>query len=637
MSHNITDKEQSVLKEIFKGFKPKPKSDALAFSKKYGYLSPENSSATGRFIPFPFQELPLKATSDDRIELLVFVKSTRTGYTKTLNFAIAYHIAEYPSPQMIFLPNDTKAREWAKKELKPLLRDMPIVDEKIYKNREDNVLLYKAYAGGFLGIAGLQTENNAASVTLRIVMVDEADRVPVDLGGEGDTFGLLKKRMESFYDGKLIAGSTPTIKGHSNIETLFEETDMRFRYYPCPHCGYFQILEFKNLRWDQEYREGVKTHLTNTAGFKCIGCEEKFYKKDHKKIDKIARWQQTQKFFCCGEWQDPKINKNWFFDEKITIDSDDYLKNGEALCIHCNLTAEYNREDRIKLGVHMWSAMGYQAQSTWIKIAEAFVKSIGSVEKMKVFHNTWLGEPFEEKSVKLETSDLMEKAEEYETVPDGSKIVLMTVDTQDTWVEWLITSWSPGETSHNIKTGKIMGDPVNQFVWDELLKIKRTELKTESGKPVKVYKGFIDMAGHRTDEVKKFVKKCKNDFVMLKGDPKEMKENDARPVSMIKKSSVDDSLIMWVSTSKAKDIVFQRLALQSTEEGFIHHNKSFSNEWFEQLTSEKKVFKKNKRGFIEETYMKQRDRNEALDLVVYQLAAIRLIQAQIKGFDLSIK
>ena len=52
---------------------------------------------------------------------------------------------------------------------------------------------------------------------------------------------------------------------------------------------------------------------------------------------------------------------------------------------------------------------------------------------------------------------------------------------------------------------------------------------------------------------------------------------------------------------------------------------------------EKKLFKKNKRGFIEEKYEKQRDRNEALDLVVYQLAAVKMLQVEIAGFDLSIK
>ena len=66
-----------------------------------------------------------------------------------------------------------------------------------------------------------------------------------------------------------------------------------------------------------------------------------------------------------------------------------------------------------------------------------------------------------------------------QNVPDDAKIVLMTVDTQDTWLEWVITSWSMGETSHNIKTGKIMGDPINQYVWDELLAIKRQRFSVD--------------------------------------------------------------------------------------------------------------------------------------------------------------
>ena len=217
----------------------------------------------------------------------------------------------------------------------------------------------------------------------------------------------------------------------------------------------------------------------------------------------------------------------------------------------------------------------------------------------------------------------------------------MTVDTQDDRLEYLITAWSDGETSHNIKAGKIQGDPINQYVWDELFKISRTKFKKENGNDVIIYWTFIDMAGHRTDNVKKFVKKYSSlktqGFTMLKGDSREQKENDSRPVALLKKSSVDESIIMWVATSKAKDTVFQRLTLSQDDNGYIHHNTSFDEEWFNQITSEKKIFKKNKRGFIEETYVKQRERNEALDLLVYQLAAVRLLQQQIKGFDLSIK
>ena len=105
----------------------------------------------------------------------------------------------------------------------------------------------------------------------------------------------------------------------------------------------------------------------------------------------------------------------------------------------------------------------------------------------------------------------------------------------------------------------------------------------------------------------------------------------------MKKSVKEKDTIMWVATTKAKDIVFQRLALSDGEYGFIYHNDNFDQEWFDQITSEKKVFKQNAKGFIEETYVKTRDRNEALDLLVYSLAAVKLIQQEMPSFDLSIK
>jgi len=638
---NLKQKETDILNLIFKQLKPKPKTDTLEFCKKYGVLSGESSSVTGRFVPYPFQELGLKATSDERVEWLIFMKSTRTGYTKTLNFAIAYHIVEDPCPQMIFLPNNTKAIEWSKKELTPLLRDMPIVDDRLYKGIEQ-VNLFKPYSGGFLGIAGLQTANNVASVTLKNVFVDEADRVPSDLDGEGDTFGLLAKRSESYYDGKFIAGSTPTIKYHSNIERLFNETDMRYRFYPCPFCGHHQILEFDNLRWDKEYRDGVLHHLTDTARFECTNCEEKIYQIHHRKMDKKARWYQTQKFYCCDEWQNPVKNGNWYWDENITIEHKDYLKNGEALCKHCNNTAEYNRTERLKLGVHLWAAMGYHAQSTWKKIAAAFIDTLGSKEKLKVFNNTWLGLTFEEKNITLESNAIMERAEEYERIPNDMKVITMTVDTQDNRLEYSIKAWYMGETSYNIEYGQIMIDPINEECWSELKRISLKKFKQEDGKQVGIFKVFIDMAGHRTDEVKKFVRKNPERFVMLKGDPKEVKENDARTISQLKQSAGDKNgikdLIMWVATNKAKDIIFERLTLENNEYGSIHHNKSFDIEWYEMLTSERKVFKKNKSGFVESTYEKKRERNEAIDLETYHLAAIRLIQATPAfNLDLSIK
>jgi len=629
----LTKKQQSVITEIFKQLKPKPKSNVLAFSKKYGYISPESSAVTGRFVPFPYQEEPLKAMSDDDIELIVWIKSTRVGYTKLVNFKVAYNIAEDPATILVYQPNDTKAIEWAKDELKPLIRDMPIVGEKIIKTREEDTVKKKSFFGGYISSRGGTAVSNYASATARDVVFDEYDRFPDDVENEGDPYSLGVKRIESYWNGKVIIGSTPRIKNHSKTETMFEETDKRYRYLPCPHCNYFQILEFPNLIIPQEYRDGVKHWHTDRAKFKCIKCEELIEHRQKRSMDAKGRWLQTQVFFCCGEWQKPKRNRNWYYNEN---DKDD-IRNGEALCKHCDLTAEYNRKGRKKRGYHIWAAYSFQPNTTWTKIADTFVGAIGIVEKMKSFKNTWLGETFEEKRIKLESNDLMKKIINYSYVPDSAKIVIMTFDTQNTWLEYLITSWSMGETSHNIKSGKIMGDPVNQHVWDELLKIRDTQLETESGRMVGIYRGFIDMAGGRTDEVKKFVKKHPDKFTMLKGDSHENKENDARPIGSIKKSSVDGAIILWVATAKGKDTVFERLSLNKGDNGFIYHNDSFDEEWFLQLTSEEKKFKKNDRGYVKEKYEKIRDRNEALDLVVYQLAAVKMLQVEISGFDLSIK
>jgi len=260
----IEPKLQSVLIDIFKELKPKPKSNALEFAKKYGFLSAESSAVTGRFVPFPYQEEPLRAMSDDDIELIVWMKSTRIGYTKLVNFKVAYNIAEDPATILVFQPNDTKANEWSKDELKPLIRDMPIVNDKIIKTREDDTLNKKSFFGGYVSSRGGKAVSNYASATARDVIFDEYDRFPDDIEGEGDPYSLGVKRTESFWNNKVIIGSTPRIKGHSKTETMFNKTDMRYRYLPCPQCGEYQILEFPNLIIPQEYRDGVKIQIIHT-------------------------------------------------------------------------------------------------------------------------------------------------------------------------------------------------------------------------------------------------------------------------------------------------------------------------------------------------------------------------------------
>ena len=580
MSKNLKPKQLDIYKLILGELKPKPKINGLDFAKAEGYLSPEGSAVTGRFVPFAYQEEPLIALTDDEIELIVFFKSTRIGYTKLINFKIAYNIAEDPATTLIFHPNDKKATDWSKDEFKPMVRDMKCVGDKIIQDRESNTLNKKSFIGGYISSRGGVSANNYASATAKDVIFDEFSRFPSDVDGEGDPYELGKKRTESYWNGQVVIGSTPTVKGADLTETRFLETDQRHRYLPCPHCNHFQILDFfKHIKWDKEYREGVKVHLTQTAYMVCEKCDNKIEHKLKKQMDKKGRWLQTQVFYCCEEWQKPTDNRNWYYNE----DNQNDKSNGEALCKHCNKTAEYNRSGRKKRGYAIWAGLSYQPTTTWATIADTFVNAIGNVTKMRAFYNTWLGQTFEEENIKIDMNSLRESAEDYDYVPDKAKVVVMTVDTQNDRLEYLITAFGEGETSWNIKAGKILGDPINQFVWTKLLEIKNTVMKTESGRDVVVYHGFIDMGGQRTDQVKQFVRRNSKDFIMLKGDDKEVKTNDARPLAQKKISEKEKDLIMWVATTKAKDIVFERMAKKTHEYGYIHHNKTFDEEWYEQF------------------------------------------------------
>ncbi|CAI3958882.1 phage terminase large subunit family protein, partial [Commensalibacter papalotli (ex Botero et al. 2024)] len=57
---------------------------------------------------------------------------------------------------------------------------------------------------------------------------------------------------------KIVSGSTPTIKGLSRIEKLYQEGDQRRFYVPCPHCGGYQVLEWggkdvtHGIKWDKD-------------------------------------------------------------------------------------------------------------------------------------------------------------------------------------------------------------------------------------------------------------------------------------------------------------------------------------------------------------------------------------------------
>ena len=84
-----------------------------------------------------------------------------------------------------------------------------------------------------------------------------------------------------------------------------------------------------------------------------------------------------------------------------------------------------------------------------------------------------------------------------------------------------------------------------------------------------------------------------------------------------------------VGTDTAKEVIFSWLQVDEPSPGFIHFPSDVDEEYFEQLTSEKRMVTFSK-GHKKLVFKKIRDRNEALDTFVYSLAAFHVLQPNLE-------
>src|SRR4029079_8255875 len=85
--------------------------------------SAESAAEPGRWRCLPYQRGILDAITDPAVERVSVMKSARVGYTKCMNAAIAYYMAQDPCPILVVQPTVEDAEGYSKEEIAPMLRD----------------------------------------------------------------------------------------------------------------------------------------------------------------------------------------------------------------------------------------------------------------------------------------------------------------------------------------------------------------------------------------------------------------------------------------------------------------------------------------------------------------------------------
>lgn len=528
----------------------------------------------------PYQRGIMDAINDPAIREIWCMKSAQVGWTEILNNVIGYFVHQDAAPMLLVQPTLEMAEAWSKDRLAPMIRDTPALRDRIADARardSGNTLLHKKFTGGHLTVAGANSPAGLASRPIRIVLFDEVDRFPSSAGAEGDPISLGKKRSTTFWNRKMLAGSTPTIKGSSRIESGFDSSDQRYYFVPCPHCDEFQRLIWPQVRWPED--------RPDAAVYVCQHCGAE--------IEEAAKQTMLQR----GEWRASKPTRDI-------------------------------------AGFHISEL--YSPWSTWGDMASSFLKAKRLPETLQTWINTSLGETWEEKGDTVEAAGLLGRREAYtaNSVPPGVLMVTAGTDVQDDRLETTIWGWGIEEEAWRLEHIVLRGDPAGGQLWADHDEILRRRFRTDDGRELVIEACAVDSGGHFTEQVYRYCHARKRFRVWaIKGISGAGRLVWPKKASRGKKLRVD----LWpIGVDTIKDVIYGRLRkVTEPGPGFIHFDATTDEGWFEQLTSETVVFRVVQGRRIRQWKPRSTGiRQEGLDTTVYAYAAMvgrggqKLLQAR---------
>lgn len=586
---------RAVVQTVKRACAPPPRRTVSEWADEYRYLSPEASSEPGKWETARVEPARgvMDAFSDPRVEKVTAMVCTQVLKTEALNNLVGFHVSQDPAPMMVLQPTIAMAEAWSKDRLAPMIRDTPILRDKIGDARakdSENTILHKTFTGGHITMAGANSPASLASRPVRIVLCDEVDRYPRSAGTEGDPVSLVTERTSTFWNRKIGLFSTPTIKGASRIEASFLESDQRRYFLECPHCHAAQHLKWSQVRWEEGKAE--------TAAYYCEACGVAWSESQRLRGVKRGRWRQTADFICCGDKQTPS---KW--DE-----------HGRSLCVCCNRPSPFNGH----AGFHL-----NKLASPWTtipKIVEKFLEAKKFPDSLKVWINTTLAETWEDQGESLEAGGLFKRREEYgvEPLPPGVLLVNAGVDIQDDRAEIEYLGTGLEEETYSIDYLRLYGDPTTSAFWEAIDEALQRRFIHPSGRTLGVEAACVDSGGHHTQAVYDF---CRSRFGRRVWAIKGMA--GARPIWPEKatKNVAKKVNVFIVGVDTAKDLIYKRLGIEEPGPGYCHFPKRYGEDYFDQLTAEKAVTK-YKNGFPYKVWEKEGSkRNEALDCRVYAIAA----------------
>lgn len=573
---------------FFQGLRPDPRLTVSEWADKYRYLS-SMSAEPGRWrtsrVPY-MRDIMDDLSASSMVEEVDFMKAAQVAATETgLNW-IGYIIDLAPAPTIMVQPTDMMVKRNSKMRFDPMVEATPRLREKIKSARSrdsGNTITQKDFPGGTVIMTGANSPVGLRSTPAKNIFLDEVDAYPVDLDNEGSPIDLARARTRTFPRRKIFKASTPTIESLSVIKKEFEETDQRYYFVPCPHCGAEQTLVWEQMRWEKK--------KPDTARYECVHCKEQIEERFKTKMLEAGTWRPT------------KIEN----------------LNPKRKGYHIN---------------SLYSPFGWYS---WAEAVRDFEKAEKDVNKKKAFTNTVLGLAWVDDGEAPPWENLFNRRENYQLGKVPAEVAFLTagVDVQKDRIEFEVVGWCPGKISYSVDYRVLLGNTDSPEVWAQLTKVVNEYFERDGGASMPIKIMAID-SGYNTQQVYSF---CRAHGI---GRVIPTKGQEAQAIIVTAPRAVDVSgksgkkigrTKLWnIGVSIIKSELYSWLHLEKDAEtgeipdGYCHFPQ-YDSFYFRGLTAEQLKFKLV-RGYRKYEWVKTYERNEPLDCRVYARAA-----AAVYGMD----
>lgn len=578
-----------VLARVRRGWLPPPELKVSEFADAHIIVTSGPLAGTRWQTAFaPYQRGILDAVHEAGVQIVVVQGSSQWGKTSCAVAVAAYHIAHDPCSILVVEPTvDPMAIDFGKNRLDPLIEATPILNETVGKKRAKgatNTTLSKTFRGGQINIGGANSAASLAARTVRLLILDEIDRYPPELPGEGSTLRVAMKRTQAYTRRRrILMLSSPTVED-GPIHAWFKRGDQRRYFVPCPACSTMHPFEWRQVRWVDEDPTTARLH--------CPACD--YGISDAERVAILSK----------GEW-----------------------RAGNA-----------GRRDKTVVSFHLWEA--YSPLSSLSEIVGTFLSArekqkAGDRSEMHTWQNTTLGEPVDRNAgERLEPDQLLLRREAFITgevdVPAGACCLTMGVDVQDDRLELLVVAWGPGEESWVVDRATLPGDTSQPEPWGQLDEVLDQQYRHASGQRLMIQAACIDSAGHRTTLVYDYAdrKAARRVYAIIGRDGQRPIVSSPSPKRWGRQQR--QVPLYTVGVDAAKSLVMARLKVTEHGPGYVHLPVAdwCDAEFAAQLAAESLVTRWTK-GVPSQVWKKLRARNEMLDCAVYATAALRLLNPKL--------